>query len=91
MILLVNTASVTPSPVEFGIPNDPAKHLQLFVGWGFIEIVHCDVYDLLEQRFVVFPPVREHHIAEELPHFTLDVTTIHACRHRGHELVDDWQ
>ena len=52
MILPVDAASIAPCPLESGIPSDLAKHLQLVVSRGFIQVVHRYVHDLLEQCFV---------------------------------------
>ena len=49
------------------------------------------MYDPLEEWFVIFPFVRQHHVSEVLSHFTLDPDVVDARRHRRYKLFEDWQ
>ena len=55
-----------------------------------LEVVHNDVYDLVEQRFIFFLLVREHNIAEILCNLSLDVGIVDVRRHRGYQHLKDW-
>ena len=87
----VDTTCITPCPMEPGIPNDHAKHLQLVVSRRLLQVVHNDVYDLVEQRFMFFLLVREHNIAEILCNLSLDVGIVDVRRHRGDQHLKDWE
>ena len=87
MIRLVDTTCIAPS----GILHDLAKHLRFVVGRGFLEIIHHNAYDFLEQGFIVLSLMREHGITVVLCNVLLDAGVVNACRHGRNQLVEDWE
>jgi hypothetical protein len=91
VIRFVDTTCITPCPIESSAPHDLAEHLQFVVSGKLIEVVHDDVYDLVEQRFVDFPLVRKRGVTVVLLNFLFDAGVIDICGHGRDQLREDWQ
>ena len=89
VICFIDTARLAPCPIQPGILNNFAEHLEFVMGGRFLESVHHHMYGLLEQRFIVLPLVGEHPITIVLCNLMLDVDVIDAGRHGGDQLVED--
>ena len=89
LIRFIDTARIAPRPIQPSILHNLADHLQFVVGGRFLEFVHHHVYDLLEQRFIVLPLVREHPITIVLCNLIPDAGVIDVGRQGGDQLVED--
>ena len=81
VISLINTARITPCPIEPGFPYNFAEHLQLVVSRRPLQIVHDNIDDLSKQRFVVFPLVRKRRITVVISDLLLDTSTVNVRSH----------
>ena len=86
LIRFIDTARVAP-PIQPGILSNLAEHLQFVVSRRFLEIMHHNMGDTLEQTFIVLPLVRERPITIVLCNVMLDADAIDAGRHGINQLV----
>ena len=88
VICFIDTACITPCPLQPSILHDLAEHLQFVMGGRFLEFIHHCAYDLLEQRFIVLPHVGEHPVTIVLCNLMLDVDVVNAGRRGGDQFVE---
>ena len=81
MIPFVDTARITPCPIESRFSYDLAKHLKLPMSGRCLEIIYHNFDDLGKQRFVFLPLVRECSVSEVFPNFLLDMSVVDVCGH----------
>ena len=88
LIRSIDTARIAPCPIQPGILNDLAEHLQFRVSRRSLKIVYDNTDETLEQRLIVLPLVREHPVTIVLCNLMLDVDVIDVGCHGGDQLVE---